>query len=839
MTIQKADTHILKALKKQVCSGAQLLVTHQGQIAHQVSYGVTSWENDGQAVTNDTIFDLASLTKPLATATAIALLVQRGEIDLDDKIAKYLPTFETQEITIRHFLQHSAGLPDWKPYFESLKNEASPKEAIFKAIAKEKTITKPGQKTLYSDLDYMILGQLIEKLSQKTLDQFVEQEIYAPLENKNLFFMPLDSDKRETILREKQFVATEGCPRRGMLSASVHDDNCYFAGGVMGHAGLFGNADGVYQILKLWQKALRGESELLSKKTAQRFVFPNQTPALSSYVLGWDRPTWKQSTAGKYISPHSIGHLGFTGTSCWLDFEKDIAIILLTNRVHPSRDKNAQAIKDLRIKVHTEIYQALGATHKGPFTELPTPAETKHIHLTAVAGTGMGSLAGMLKSAGYDVTGSDQAIYPPMSTLLENQQIKVKQPFAAENLADNPDLVVVGNVCTRDHTEVVEIKRRNLPHDSLPGVLEKFFLADKQPLVVTGTHGKTTTSSMLSWLLESAGYDPGFMIGGLVQNFDSNYKLGKGPYFVVEGDEYDSAYFDKYPKFMHYKPFGAIITSIEFDHADIFDTLEEIEQHFCEFVKLIPPTGCLVACWDYETVRNATKYANCKVLSYGSHPDAEWRAAVLVENENGCEFVITQNNAPQVNISLPMSGRHNIDNALAAAVLLLEFGYPVQALHKAFANFKGIARRQQVKGIENGVRIIDDFAHHPTAVRLTLDGLRKRYPKGKLLVAFDPRTNTSSRNVFQQEFAESFKAADMVWVGDPSRMDRIAKEERMDVDKLAHDLELAGQHGKHLSDMDQMAKDIIKNAESGDTIAVLSNGSFAGIHGKLLEGLRK
>lgn len=833
MTIAQADMLIREAVENQVAPAAQLLVAHRNKIIHHEAYGQTP---KGKT-TLETVFDLASLTKALATTSALAILLDKNEFEVDDKIGKFLPQWKESQISIRHLLQHSSGLPAWKPYFETLKNEDSPKSGIYDAIANEKLLSVPGEKVLYSDLDFMVLGQLIEKLSGTGLDEFVEETIFKPHEIK-LFFMPLNSEASVTRLAQNEFAPTENCDYRGLISGFVHDDNCYFAGGVMGHAGLFGSAGEVYKLTGLWEEAI-DKGGFVSQKTARRFVFPNHTPRGASFVWGFDRPTWKTSTASRYISAHSIGHLGFTGTSFWLDFDQQVSVVLLTNRVHPTRDKNSEEIKELRIKVHEAIFKSLGLTGKGPFCKLPATKEVKHIHLTAIAGTGMGSLAGMLKTAGYRVTGSDQAIYPPMSTLLEKQNIPVSQPFAAENLKNKPDMVVVGNVCTRDHVEVVEIRKNNLAYDSFSGTLEKFFLAGKKPLVVSGTHGKTTSSSMMSWLLEDAGYDPGFMIGGLVQNFESNYKLGKGEYFVIEGDEYDSAYFDKYSKFLHYRPFGAIITSIEFDHADIFDSIEEIEEQFEYFVKLIPPEGCLVACWDYETVRKVTSLAKCNVLSYGTHPEAKWKAEILEENENGSVFKITNGEKEVVSVELPMSGLHNISNALAVTALLSHFGYPMKEINKAFKSFKGIARRQQVRGVEKGIRIIDDFAHHPTAVKLTLDGLKKRYSSGKLLVAFDPRTNTSSRNIFQKEFAESFKAADMVWIGDPSRMDRIAPELRMDVEKLARDIETAGQSGKHISDVDEMARDIAKMAKSGDTIAVLSNGSFSGLHEKLLEILAK
>lgn len=840
MTMKMIDEIVSEALGGGVFTAAQVLVKHAGEIVHRKAYGFSQGGADARPIETDSLFDLSSLTKPLATATATAALVGKGEIRLDDPVCSILRPWDRPEkkaVTIRHLLEHASGLSAWKAYFKELGASEDPREALFEAVAIEKLDCIPGEKAVYSDLGFIALGQLVETVSGSSLDAFCEREIYSFINVEDLFFLPVGDQKNAGKIGGRAIAATEDCEYRGLLIGEVHDDNAHFAGGVMGHAGLFGSADGIMALLLEWKRALSGESILISKEVALDFIFPGENAPRNSFVLGWDRPTWKVSQAGSYISPHSIGHLGFTGTSAWLDHDRDLAVVFLTNRVHPSRDE--RRMPSVRRALHNAVFEALGATSAGPYEPPPSPDRTDHIHMIAVAGAGMGALAGMLKTAGYQVTGSDEAIYPPMSGLLEEKGIPVRQPFDPANLDPAPDLSVVGNVCTRDHVEVTELRRRGLAYDSFPGVLERFFLAGKKPLVVSGTHGKTTTCAMLAWLLEHAGMDPGFMIGGLVRNFNASGKLGKGGHFVVEGDEYDSAYFDKRPKFLHYRPFGAIVTGIEFDHADIYDSLEEITGRFREFVRLIPEEGALAACWDYETVRDIAGEAACRVVRYGEHPDAEWRAVGVKLLEGVTRFILMNGKEAVAEIDLPMPGHHNIANAVAASALMITLGLKAESLGPALMEFEGVARRQELKGVWNGVRVIDDFAHHPTAVKLTLEGLRKLYPNGRLLAAFEPRTNTSSRKFFQDEYAASFHAADLIAIGKPSRMDRIPPEERLDVKKLADEISAGGTPARHIADVEEMADYLVKSAKPGDCIAVLSNGGFGGLHEKLLERLKE
>lgn len=825
------------AIASQLGSAAVLRVEHRGQLCHLSAHGQTRHGAEGRPLDGDTPFDLASLTKPLCVGTLAACLLETGRLELEQPLAGLLSGWrgaEREPVTLGDLLQHRSGLPDWRPYFATVTPD-DPKNSLIAAICREPLLHKAGERILYSDPGFILLGAALEALTGQSLDRLFADLVTKPLKIKDLYFRPFDPASPPG--PDPAFVATEVCPRRGLLAGRVHDDNAYAVGGVCGHAGLFGSAGAGAAILNEWRAALAGKGRLFSRESAVRFAYPAPSPPRAEFALAWDRPTWKRSPAGRYISPDSLGHWGFTGTSAWLDHDRDLSIILLTNRVHPSREE--ARIRALRLALHEAVYEELGLTAPGPWRKPPEPEISQHIHLIGVAGTGMGSLAGLLKAAGWRVTGSDQAVYPPMSTLLAEQGIEVRQPFGDHNLHDNPDLVVVGNVCSRDHDELVCAKRRGLALDSMPGVLERYFLKDHKPLVVAGTHGKTTTSAMLAALLQSQGQDPGFMIGGLVREFGGNFRLGRGPYFVVEGDEYDSAYFDKYPKFMHYRPHAAIVTSIEYDHADIYDSLEEIVVQFERFVSLIPPDGLLVACWDYETVRRVAARATCRVLRYGDHEQADWQGRVSGVHEGTTEFELLHRGEALARVRLPMSGAHNVANATAALALLHGLGLPLDGLSVALAGFQGVARRQQVRGVAGGVTVLDDFAHHPTAILTTLEGLRRAYPTGKLWVAFDPRTNTSSRRVFQERFASCFDLADGVWIGSPSRMDRIPPEERLDPERLVRDLAERGVRAHFQPDTERMAADIAACARPGDRVAILSNGSFGGLHERVLEALGK
>ncbi len=465
------------------------------------------------------------------------------------------------------------------------------------------------------------------------------------------------------------------------------------------------------------------------------------------------------------------------------------------------------------------------------------PATVRHIHLMGICGTGVGALAGMLKAAGYLVTGSDQNVYPPMSDFLRDSGIPVKVGYAPENLEPRPDLVVVGNVITRANPEASALAELAIPYLSMPQALAHFFIGERISLVVTGTHGKTTTSSLLATVLHHAGRGPGFMIGGLVQGFGRNYNVGTGDYFVVEGDEYDTAFFDKGPKFLHYRPRVAIITSIEFDHADIYADLEAVKASFRKLVAIMPRDGCLVANLDDPVVRELTAAASCEVVGYGTGPDLAWRLGELAVGPGGTDFEVLKEGEVYGRFHCVLPGRHNGLNCLAVTAVLDRLGLAPREIGTGLAAFAGVKRRQEVRGVARGVTVIDDFAHHPTAVRETLAALKGAYPGRRLLAVFDPRTNSSRRRVFQQAFATSFTSADRILVREPEPLLKVAPEERFSARELVGALQERGQAADYFAVTDEIIEFLVRFAQPGDVVAILSNGGFDNIHARLLERL--
>lgn len=455
-----------------------------------------------------------------------------------------------------------------------------------------------------------------------------------------------------------------------------------------------------------------------------------------------------------------------------------------------------------------------------------------------ICGTGMGALAGMLKDSGYDVTGSDTGVYPPMSDFLKEMGINVAEGYGPENLQPPPDLVVVGNVITRKNPEAIALAELNIPYVSFPQALGRYFIGDKASLVVTGTHGKTTTSSILATLLGHAGHDPGFMIGGIVQAFGRNYNLGKGRYFVAEGDEYDTAFFDKGPKFLHYKPQIAILTSIEFDHADIYADLDAIKKSFRKLVGIMPKDGCLVACYDDPVVREVVSEAKCKVLGYGTQNDFVWSLADIVVSPDGTKFAVLKNGEEYGVFTGKMPGRHNALNSLAVIAVLDQLGVDLKTIQEGLQQFQGVRRRQEVRGVEGGITVIDDFAHHPTAVAETLSALRQAYKGRRLIAVFDPRTNTSRRKVFQERYVHSFADVDQVVVKEPEPLANIPEEELFSSKKLVADLRSNNIDAHYFSSSDEILAHLGANSVAGDVVAFLSNGGFDNIHARFLEQLR-
>lgn len=462
------------------------------------------------------------------------------------------------------------------------------------------------------------------------------------------------------------------------------------------------------------------------------------------------------------------------------------------------------------------------------------PERVKRVHLMGIGGTGMAALAGMLQAAGLTVGGSDGKLYPPMSDYLAELGIVPREGYQADNLEPAPDLVIVGNVIRADNPEALALARARLPYLSFPQALSHYFLRTKRSLVVAGTHGKTTTASLLATALAQAGLAPGFMIGGIVQAFGRSSRLGDGPFFVSEGDEYDTAFFDKGPKFLHYRPEIAIITGVEFDHADIYPDLAAVKAAFARLIALMPPHGALVACLDDPVTAELTTAANCPVLGYGEHQGLSWQLTELAISPGTTTFTALKEGKPFGRFQSRLPGRHNALNALAVIAVLEQLGLGAEAIAGALAAFTGVRRRQEVRGEVAGVTVIDDFAHHPTAARETLQALKAAYPGRRLLAVFEPRTNSSRRRVFQQAYSSAFGAADRVLLRVPEGLEAIAAEERFSVEQLAAELCATGQPASSFATTADILAELAATTRPGDVVAILSNGGFDDIHHRLL-----
>ena len=467
------------------------------------------------------------------------------------------------------------------------------------------------------------------------------------------------------------------------------------------------------------------------------------------------------------------------------------------------------------------------------------PENIAHIHLMGICGTGVGALAGMLQSAGYRVTGSDQHVYPPMSDFLADTGIEVFAGYSATNLEPRPDLVIVGNVITRQNSEAQALAEMAIPYVSMPQALAHFFITNHSSIVVAGTHGKTTTSSILATLLDKAGLEPGFMIGGLVNAFGRNFNIGHGRHFVVEGDEYDTAFFDKGPKFLHYRPAIAIITSIEFDHAAIYDDLEAVKKSFRRLVQIMPPGGCLVVHYDDPVVREIAGEANCQVIGYGQEVGCDWQLSEVRVGTRATSFRVQKNGDFYGEFENTLPGVHNALNSLAVIAVLDRLGLAAETIRLGLSSFPGVKRRQEIRGVEGGVTVIDDFAHHPTAVRETLAALREAYRDRRLIAIFEPRTNSSRRRIFQDAYPECFNDADLVLVKEPEPLFNIASTERFSSSELVGALVDKKINSNYFSTTDQIISFLLANTSDGDVVAVLSNGGFDNIHSRLLAGLRQ
>ncbi len=465
------------------------------------------------------------------------------------------------------------------------------------------------------------------------------------------------------------------------------------------------------------------------------------------------------------------------------------------------------------------------------------PPNPRRVHLMGICGVGMAPLAGILKQRGCLVTGSDQNVYPPMSHFLEGLAIPVLEGYDPRNLNPVPDLVIVGNVITKHNPEAIELSRLKLPYLSMPQALTHFAMKDKRSIVVCGTHGKTTTTALAAWILEQAGMQPSFMVGGIPNNFQGSFQLGNGPYFIIEGDEYDTAFFDKGPKFLHYKPWIAILTSIEFDHADIYRDLQHVVESFRKLITLIPPDGLLIANADDPVVRQESSRAKCPVISYGLSEQAEWKAIDLTFQEDQTRLKILKQDEEYMPLVTPLYGDHNISNLLATVVLSHFLDIDQQDLSEALKGFGGIKRRQEIKGEKSGVLVLDDFAHHPTAVRKTIQAVRDKYKTRRLIAVFEPRSNSSRRNIFQERYALSFDQADLVLIPEPPLMEKIPLEERLSSKELVEELKRRGLKASYSPNTNHLLEEIMRRSREGDLILFMSNGPFDNLPQRLLERL--
>jgi len=462
-------------------------------------------------------------------------------------------------------------------------------------------------------------------------------------------------------------------------------------------------------------------------------------------------------------------------------------------------------------------------------------SEKKHFHFTGVCGTAMGAVAVAMKRKGFTVTGSDTNVYPPMCDFLRAEGVEIAEGYRAENLPEGADVIVIGNAISRGNDEAEAALSRRLLYQSLPEVMKEHFLRGKRNYVVSGTHGKTTTSSMLTWLFLSAGREPGWMIGGLPKNLGRGAQFSDSEFNVLEGDEYDTAFFDKRSKFLHYLPEVAVVNNIEFDHADIYANLDEIKLTFRRLLNVVPRTGAAIINGDDANCLDVASKAPCPVQTVGLGEGCTLRITEVVYDADRSSFKLGG-----VGYSVRMTGEFNVRNAAMAAAAATFAGLSAEEIRAGLESFDGVARRQELRGEAGGVKVVDDFAHHPTAIKLAVASLRQRYPGSKLWVLFEPRSNTTRRAVFQHELAEALALADEAIVAEIPDLHKIPEGDRLDPDRLARDIAAQGGHGDYVrGGVEAIVEKVVAGAKAGDVLAVLSNGGFGGIHGKLLDGLQR
>ncbi|MGK5094167.1 UDP-N-acetylmuramate:L-alanyl-gamma-D-glutamyl-meso-diaminopimelate ligase [Deltaproteobacteria bacterium TL4] len=459
------------------------------------------------------------------------------------------------------------------------------------------------------------------------------------------------------------------------------------------------------------------------------------------------------------------------------------------------------------------------------------------IYFSGICGTAMASLAVLLKQRGLQIKGSDSNIYPPMSTFLQEHQIPILEGYEASHLTPRPDLVVIGNALSRGNPEVEAVMAQGIPYISMAELLKEYFIRGKTSIVVTGTHGKTTTTSLLAWVFYSAGQAPGFMIGGIAENFGASCQEAKGQFFITEGDEYDTAFFDKRSKFFHYLPHQLLLNNIEFDHADIFDSLEDILKAFRLLLRLVPKNGLIVANGDNENVLKTIKQAFTPCVTFGVDSSCDVQVSKICSLEKGMSFQMEWKGKGEYRFTLPLLGDYNVMNATAVAVLAMYNGITSEQIQAAFSTFQGVKRRQELRGIRKGIYIYDDFAHHPTAVKKTIEALRQKHPRQRLIAVFEPRSNTSVLKIHQEELTHAFEDADEILLSFPHRYERLSVEQRLDVAQIIKELQADNKSAKSFHSGNEIAQYLIQNAREGDVILVMSNGKFDNIHVQLLEGL--
>lgn len=470
-------------------------------------------------------------------------------------------------------------------------------------------------------------------------------------------------------------------------------------------------------------------------------------------------------------------------------------------------------------------------------SELKKIKSGSHIHLMGICGTAMASLAGLLKDRGFKVTGSDSNPYPPMSTQLENLKIPVVKGYSAANLNPRPDFVIVGNVISANNPEAEELMRLNIPYTSLPMAMGEFIIDNKSSILIAGTHGKTTTTSLMSWIGEVAGYKPGFLIGGIPKNFEKSFRNPEGDFFVIEGDEYDTAFFAKVPKFLFYKPKHVVLTSIEFDHADIYKDLSAVKSAFEGLIRLIPADGTFVFCANDKNIQSLLSVNKCKnSFSYGIG-EGDYQAVDLKVSEKGTTFDVVFKHKKILSVLSNMGGNYNVLNVTATVAIGHQLGWDLSKVAQAISQFSGVKRRQEILGEPGGVLVIEDFAHHPTAVRETIKGILARYKGRKLFSVFEPRSATSRRKVFQKDYVDAFAGSGEVLIAEAFDQSKIAETDRFSTSELVSDMRQKGLKAAQFKNVDDIVSHIRGAATTGDMVLVMSNGGFDGIYGKLMTAL--